>query len=344
MSQEEPAAPQDADALAAPTYIAGWYVFSVSISVYNKWMFGDGLGFRFPLFITAFHQCCLFVASGAILYFRPALRPVSDVSFYRLLAMPWRHYLAQIAPCGAASAGDIGLSNLLLPFILLLLYTMLKTLSLIFVLVFGLLFRLERLSWRLVAIVCIMTGLVMMMTHREGAAPAKHERIGILLVLLALCVLGLRWLCTQLLLKRNEYTRHPVQTMFYLLPAMVVLLLATALAFEGWGNFVLLPMWARHGVATTLGLMLAPGALAFMMTLCEFKLLSVAQVLTLAVAGIFKELLTILLGVAIFGDVLSALNCVGLGITVLDILWYNYYRYRELREAAPEAPIELKQL
>lgn len=66
-----------------------------------------------------------------------------------------------------------------------------------------------------------------------------------------------------------------------------------------------------------------------MMTLCEFKLLTVAQVITLSVAGIFKELLTIILSSIIFGDKLSFINVLGLLLTFADILWYNYYRYFE---------------
>ena len=53
-----------------------------------------------------------------------------------------------------------------------------------------------------------------------------------------------------------------------------------------------------------------------MMTLCEFKLLTVAQVITLSVAGIFKELLTIILSSIIFGDKLSLINILGFNINI----------------------------
>lgn len=316
-------------------YIAGWYLFSMSISIYNKWMFGRGLSFRFPLFVTAFHQVCLFMLSSAVLYFRPKMRPAANASprFAASLAMPIAMYAAQILPCAAASAGDIGLSNVSLEYISLSLYTMLKTSSLIFVLVFGLLFRLERFSWRLVVIVMVMCASVMMMTRRpELAANAPdddYQPIGIVLILAASVVLGLRWSFTQLLLKKNDFTKHPILTIFYILPAITVVLFAFALVFEGWAEFTTLPIWDVKGTWGTLLLMVIPGLLAFLMTLCEFQLLLVAQVLTLSIAGIFKELLTIMLGLVIFGDTLSVLNCIGLVITFLDILCYNYFRYVE---------------
>lgn len=334
--------PPDTNQGPTLVYIAGWYFFSMSISVYNKWMFGKGLDFKFPLFVTAFHQLCLFSLSALVLYFRPMLRPTvngSISSFRGSLAMSPGHYLKQIFPCGLTSAGDIGLSNLSFSYVSLSLYTMLKTSSLIFVLIFGLIFRLERFNWRLIIIVVVMTGSVMMMTQRPESAnddSDDHNPIGIVLVMAASAISGLRWSFTQLLLKKNDYTKHPILTIFYISPSMIVILLVTALLFEKWSLFISLPIWEVHGVATVLGMMVVPGFLAFMMTLCEFKLLSVAQVLTLSIAGIFKELLTIMLGLILFGDRLSVINCVGLVITFLDILWYNYYRFQESDGAAKE--------
>lgn len=334
-------APPPHTAMAA-LYIAGWYTFSMLISVYNKWMFGRGLNFRFPLFVTAFHQICLFVLSTTVLYFRPKLRPTVNnpgPRFWASLAMSLGLYATQIMPCAMASAGDIGLSNVSLEYISLSLYTMLKTSSLIFVLIFGLLFRLERFNWRLVVIVMVMCASVMMMTKKPdtpSAADDDHHPVGIVLILAASLVLGLRWSFTQLLLKKNDYTKHPILTIFYISPCITVVLFLFAIVFEGWTEFMDLTIWDLKGTGGTLLLMVLPGVLAFFMTLCEFQLLSVAQVLTLSIAGIFKELLTIMLGSFIFGDTLSLLNCVGLVITFVDILWYNYYRYTE-KDAAPAA-------
>lgn len=315
------------------------------ILVYNKWMFGSGLDFKFPLFVTAFHQLCLFCMSAAVLYFRPMLRPTingATQSFWSTLAISPGHYARQILPCGFTSAGDIGLSNLSISFISLSLYTMLKTSSLIFVLIFGLIFRLEKFNWRLVIIVVVMTGSVMMMTQKPNSAKEldtrddDHNPVGIVLVMAASAISGLRWSFTQLLLKRNDYTKHPILTIFYISPSMIVILFVSALIVEHWSAFVSLPIWAIHSIPGVLGLMVVPGFLAFMMTLCEFKLLSVAQVLTLSIAGIFKELLTIMLGLLLFGDRLSPINCVGLVITFFDILWYNYYRSQESEASTKE--------
>lgn len=315
---------------------SGWFCTSVLISIYNKWMFGTGLSFPFPLFVTAYHQLCLFLFSFIVILLRPELRPnPSKIADTRqlLLAIPAYIICTLILPCALASAGDIGLSNASLRFIPLSLYTMVKTSSLLFVLIFGLLFRLEMFSWRLILIVIIMCVSVSMMTMKKGSIVDDHESwqhsLGVILILLASAFSGLRWCFTQLLLKKSKYTTNPILTIFYLAPGMGFLLFVFALFIEGWSKFSSLSVWEERGVFWTLMLMTFPAVLAFIMTVCEFYLLTFIQLLTLSVAGVAKELLTIAASVIIFGDSLSLINGVGLFITTLNILWYHYHRYSE---------------
>lgn len=328
--------------IEAGIYIAGWYFFSLSISIYNKWMFGDGLKFQFPIFITSFHQLCLMLISCVVLYIKPQWRPLikgnksmnsrNFLQYVKSLSMKYTTYIVMILPCSFASAGDIGLSNVSFKYVPLSLYTMLKTSSLVFVLIFGLLFRLEKFNWKLIIIVGIMTGSVLMMIEKPDNVVedvSSNLGIGIPMVLGASVMSGLRWSFTQILLKGNEYTSNSISTILYLSPAICAILFLMGLVFEGWANFADSPIWEIKGLGNTIFLMIIPGLMAFMMTLCEFKLLSVAQIITLSVAGIFKELLTIIFSVIIFNDRLSLINALGLVITFADILLYNYYRYQE---------------
>lgn len=247
-------------------------------------------------------------------------------------------FVTLILPCAFASAGDIGLSNASLLFIPLSLYTMVKTSSLLFVLVFGLLFRLENFNWRLIVIVLVMCVSVSMMTLKPQAKGDEPENtshsFGVMLILLASALLGLRWCFTQMLLKKSKYTSNPVLTIFYLAPGMGVFLFAIALLVEGWENFVGLPVWEAKGVMWTMALMTFPAVLAFILTVCEFQLLMHIQILTLSIAGIAKELFTIATSAVVFGDTLSEVNAIGLFITIANILYYNYFRYKENGGAA----------
>lgn len=341
-------------------WILGWYVSLLTISVYNKWMFGSGVGFKYPLLATAFQQVCLFVLSGACMWLVPLLRPAGEGTvdgesqrptgraFFRSLRIPLYMYLTQILPCAALLAGDIGLSNTSFRYVTLLLYTILKLSSLLFVLVFSLLLGLERFSWRLVAIVAIMTGLVMMMVadnHKQHKNHPETENLsgGALLVIGAAVFSGLRWTFTQILLKHNPKTGNPVATMFYIAPGMCLVLVVFGLLFEDWGSLPDAEVWQTRGVPGTFVLLTVPGVLAFIMTGCEFQLLHHTNVVTLNIVGIFKELLTIVASAVIFGDRLGPVNLVGLVLTLGDICWYNYHRYVE-GKTKPADEVEMDEM
>ncbi|PVZ98381.1 hypothetical protein BB558_005605 [Smittium angustum] len=65
-----------------------------------------------------------------------------------------------------------------------------------------------------------------------------------------------------------------------------------------------------------------------MMILSEFFLISQTSIVTLAVAGIVKEVLTILLSTLTFGDKLTVENVIGLIITLIGIGFYNYLKVK----------------
>ncbi|KAG7694065.1 hypothetical protein KL932_003411 [Ogataea haglerorum] len=380
--------------------IISWYGFSLTISLYNRWMFSNkNLDFSFPIIITAFHQCILFLLSILTLAMIPRFRlnyrshtqytgeaehlicdnGNSSDELNELLEtkkpeqlnyrMPIREYLTKILPCSVASAGDIGLGNTAFRFISLSLYTMIKTSSLVFVLLWGVLFKLERMTWRIVSIVLIMTlGVIMMVwgQHEDDSerapspdTPAAGQILadpdedvtsrimrrllsretkaahliflGSILVLGSACMSGLRWALTQIMLKRNPRTTNPILTILYLSPAMSVVLLLMGSLVEGLGSFTKSPIWEEKGFGLTCVLILIPGLLAFFMTLSEFVLLQYASLLTLSIAGIFKELLTIFTSWLLFGDKLTFINLVGLAVTLADIVWYNFYRFDEVQ-------------
>lgn len=353
------------------TSILLWYVFSMTISVYNRWMFSnDNLNFKFPVIITSVHQLILTILSIVTLIIFPQFR-LSNSS-YRLpkegeeaekitYRMPIKEYITKILPCSIASAGDIGLGNTSFRFITLSLYTMVKTSSLIFVLLWGVFFKLEKFTLRIFSIVCIMTfGVAMMIFGQHDpnkpadVKPVDSEIknkfiqfadkipelikrgkstnlifVGVSLVLLSACMSGLRWALTQMMLKRNKRTKNPILTMLYISPGMCISLFLVGLFVEGVQEFFKSEIWEIKGIGMTMVIILIPGFLAFFMTIAEYVLLQYASLLTLSIAGIFKELLTIFVSWVIFGDELSFINIIGLVITFGDIIWYNIYRFEE---------------
>ncbi|VVT57445.1 uncharacterized protein SAPINGB_P005699 [Magnusiomyces paraingens] len=393
------------NALISCVFIILWYAFSLSISIYNKWMFSaEHLDFQFPILTTSGHQFMQFILSFIVVKifggpYRRLLAATSmpdtsspnttntttknnnnkqdqplntrkknddeeedieEETFHlndeeaslddsndkdlsnsfeeekpmlspRDRWLSWiKSYLRGIVPTATASGADIGMGNASLRIVSLSFYTMVKSSSLGFVLLFGILFKLEVPTCSIFGIIGVMSlGVVMMV-----AGETEFSIIGFFLVLGAAMFSGLRWSLTQLLLRQDPHLgristhNDPARTIMYLAPPMGIFLFLWGCITEGLPSFVHAPMWADRGVFAGIGIMMVPGAIAFLMTLSEFFLLNRTSVLTLSIAGIFKELLTLVAAALYFGDRLSTINIVGLVITLLSIIMYNIYKFR----------------
>lgn len=311
-------------------------------------MFSKGnLDFHFPLFTTCVHMLVQFLLASLVLYFIPNLRPKHKAPEYAPIPqsgdgeaveaprgplMTGWFYLTRISPCGAATGLDIGLGNMSLKFISLTFYTMCKSSVLGFVLLFAFLFRLEKPSVKLGAIILTMIAGVVMMVAGETAFSA----LGFILVMSAAFFSGFRWSLTQILLLRSPATSNPFSSIFFLAPVMFVALLVIALPVEGPVELVggLQVLTEDRGVAGAIGIILFPGVLAFLMTASEFALLKRTSAVTLSVCGIFKEVLTISAAGLIFGDKLTTINISGLVVTIASIAAYNYMKMQKMRDGA----------
>ena len=215
---------------------------------------------------------------------------------------------------------------------------MCKSSSLAFVLIFAFLFRLESPTWRLVAIIATMTVGVLMMVAGE----IEFELSGFVLVISAAFFSGFRWGLTQILLLRNPATSNPFSSIFFLAPIMFLTLMLIAVPVEGIPALIggLRELSAEWGPVKTPLILLFPGTIAFLMTASEFTLLKRSSVVTLSIAGIFKEVLTIGVAAVVFDDRLTPINISGLVITLIAIGFYNYMKLSKMRD---EAQLDVQQ-
>ncbi|KAJ5762101.1 uncharacterized protein N7511_005483 [Penicillium nucicola] len=322
-----------------------WYFFSLSISIYNKWMFSESdVVFPFPLFTTSLHMLVQFTLSVIILWIFPSLRPqhppVSAASSpvdgpeEKPPILTKFFYFTRLVPCGTATSLDIGLGNMSLKFISLTFLTMCKSSALAFVLLFAILFRLESPSVKLILIIVTMTIGVVMMVAGETAFNA----LGFALVIASAFFSGFRWALTQILLLRHPATSNPFATLFLLTPVMFVTLIVIALSVEGpveiYQGYLVLA--EKRGNLLGAFLLIFPGVLAFCMISSEFALLKRSSVVTLSICGIFKEVVTISAAGVIFHDKLTAVNLTGLFVTISSIGAYNYMKISKMRKDAQE--------
>lgn len=319
-------------ALKCTAYLLCWYTFSLSLTLYNKWMFDPSkLDFRFPLFATGIHQLVQTAFATAVIAafprrFNPRVVATEKGEVY--VPLTWREYVYKMGPCGLATGGDIGMGNISLKYITVSFYTMVKSSSLGWVMIFGFMFRIEKPNVKLISVVMVlMIGVVMMV-----AGETKFHLIGFLLVLGAAVLSGLRWALTQLLLTRCPATTNPFSTIQNVAPMMALCLFLFALIVEGPVTFLTSHFWADQGLLWGIFLMIIPGLFAFFLTVAEYALLQETSVITLSIGGIFKEILTIVASALIYDDTMSVVNTIGLVVSLLAIVAYNWYRWQTFEE------------
>lgn len=373
--------------------IVGWYFTSITLSVYNKWMFSPitGLGIEYPILLTAFHQITLWLFSFIFILIRGRDK-------YNQIQKPnWDFYLKFMIPTAIATAGDIGLSNISFKFVPLTVYTIVKSSSIAFVLLFSCLFKLEKFRWKLGGIVGVMFIGVVLMVYKPTSSDNNQDIdqgtliFGAFIVLGSACLSGLRWVYTQLILRKSSKKTidvtvpsnddddddlenrnlpmhdetaslssgelqdkvkdpikpkkpHPIYTIYQLAPIMCIALVLTSLIMErpfpGFFNCNLFKSGLKpdglismisiiHGII----LILIPGICVFILTLSEFGILQISKVLTLSIAGIIKEVLTILVGICLLSERISGFyNILGMSIVLMDVCYYNYFRYTTKRQ------------
>ena len=108
-------------------------------------------------------------------------------------------------------------------------YTMVKSSTPIWVLLFSFIFGFEKPRVRLVAIIGLMVAGVILTVEGE----TKFDMVGFLLVLVAAIASGLRWNLTQFLLQEDRLGMdNPIATLYHLSPIMFVIMLLLSLIFE----------------------------------------------------------------------------------------------------------------
>jgi solute carrier family 35 protein C2 len=144
---------------------------------------------------------------------------------------------------------------------------MCKSSTLVFVLGFAFLFRLEKYSLRLVGVVLLITFGVFLMVLDTTAVSVP----GIIMVFSASALAGLRWALTETVMhKQSMGLSNPFATMFWLAPISAVVLAIVSIGIEGWGTIFGSDFFVGFTAVKTTGYILFPGALAFSMVASEY--------------------------------------------------------------------------
>ncbi|KAL5219848.1 hypothetical protein ABZP36_024561 [Zizania latifolia] len=306
--------------------IASWYTLSTCLTMYNKEMLGKHMWkFPAPFLMNTVHFTMQAVASRVIVWFqhRGLERGSSRMS--------WRDYFLRVVPTALATALDINLSNISLVFITVTFATMCKSAAPIFILLFAFLFRLEKPSFNLLGIMLIVSFGVLLTVAKE----TEFNLWGFIFIMLAAVMSGFRWCMTQILLQKEEYgLKNPFTLMSYVSPVMAISTAILSIAMDPWHDVRASHFFdnSTHIIRSSL-LMLLGGALAFFMVLTEYVLVSVTSAVTVTVAGIVKEAVTILVAVLFFDDPFTWLKGLGLATIIFGVSLFNLYKYHRFKKS-----------
>ncbi|GAN02087.1 hypothetical protein MAM1_0016d01527 [Mucor ambiguus] len=133
-------------------------------------------------------------------------------------------------PCGIAAAIEISCANASLVLITLSFYTVIKSSTPVWVLLFSFMFGFEKPTLNLIAVISLIVVGVSLTVDGES----HYNTQGFILVLVAAIASGLRWNLTQFLMKNNDKQQQqsPLATMYHLSPIMFITMLSLSLYIE----------------------------------------------------------------------------------------------------------------
>lgn len=252
-------------------YILTWYFFSTGLSIYNKTLMGrDHYNLNLPLLMSAIHSGTHFIITRIIIqyYYK------QNVPSYTI-----KSYTLQVLPCGVAAAIEICCANASLVFITLSFYTMIKSSTPVWVLIFSFLFGLEKLRLHLVMIISVIVLGICLTIDGESS----FDTTGFILVSVSAISSGLRWNLTQLLMKNthssnnNSNNNSPLSTMYHTSPVMFVTMFILSLIIEKPFHYSQL---SYLDSISLLFVMAFGGILAFIMTIAELYLIKGTSTVT----------------------------------------------------------------
>lgn len=240
----------------------------------------------------------------------------------------WKDYVISFGPPGISSGIDVGFSNYGLELITISLYTMTKSTTIVFILIFCILLKLEKKSWSLFSIVVMISIGLMLFTYKS----TQFNFLGFLLTLLASVCSGIRWTFVQLLMQKQKMgVQNPIDMMYHMQPWMILSVLPFAIAIEGNMVIVNCQLFLSDGYNTFLYVLfkiVAGAFVAFFMEIGEMLLVTYTSSLTLSVAGIFKEVFVLGLAILWNGDQLSPVNLAGLFLCLCGISSHVIHKLR----------------
>ncbi len=112
-------------------------------------------------------------------------------------------------------------------------YTMTKSTTIVFILIFAILLKLEKKSWSLLMIVVMISSGLFMFTYKS----TNFNALGFTFLIFASLCSGIRWSFAQLVMQKSKLGLHnPIDMIYYMQPWMLLSIVPFTIGCEGKKN------------------------------------------------------------------------------------------------------------
>jgi solute carrier family 35 protein C2 len=291
--------------------------------VYNKWLMNEYRGgFKYPLLITCVHMSVKYILSKGVFVCGISKTVVEPISSYRTLIT--------VVMIGVCTSGDIALSNEGVMLVTLTLYTTMKSTVLVFTYFWTLVLGLEHFDWKVFASISLISFGVSL----SVSAATDVNLQGVLCVVGASCLGGLRWALMQTLVTADRQSKDDVfVALLRFAPYSAIAMYPVVLFLEDLPRLV--DTSSRRTLYDYGFLSLAGGFIAFALIIVEVKLVKMVSSLSMGVFGQLKEVTQIFLSMMVFHDHLSLSGGVGIFIALCGAQIYKSVHSHRIVEDTP---------
>jgi drug/metabolite transporter (DMT)-like permease len=303
-----PSSPDDRAGLSLHTsfYVASWIFFSNVMILFNKWLI-DHAGFRYPVILTWWHMTFAAVVTQVL------ARCTSLLDGRHNVQMTPKLYFKTVVPIGVFYCGSMVSSNLVYLYLSVPFIQMLKGAAPAVILLVGWIWGIENPSYTTMAkIAVVIIGVVL-----SSVGEIRFAWPGFLYQWASLGFEAGRLILIQTLISSEGHGMDPLVSLYYTAPvcAAVNFLISWLV---GWSRFE----WT-HAVEVGFWMLLLNATIAFFVNVSSLLLISKTSSVVYSLTGISKNIMLVMISVAIWHTPISPVQLVGYVMALLGLLAYQ---------------------